>query len=105
MAWQVAAWKVAAVLVQFVAFLTQVVARTSWQNVIDVLSLLAAAWVTVVFAAALLRGLRAAAWGVALLVPIAAFVWHSGVLTPALVEELWHLALQATPLPMNAKAL
>lgn len=105
MAWQVAGWKVATVLVQFVAFFGQILARTSWQNVVDVLVLLASAWATVICAAALLRGLRAAAWSVALLLPVVAFVLQSGVLTPEVLDELWHALPTTGPLPMNAQSM
>lgn len=101
MVWPVAWWRVAGVLAQFVAFFTQVVARTSWQNVHDVVVLLATAWVTIVCTAALLRGVRSVLWGLALLAPVLAFAWQSGVVTPEAVAELWRLV---PPLPMNVPA-
>lgn len=105
MQWQFVSWKLATLFLQFVAFLARVVARTSWQNVIDVLSLVALAWVCVSATASLLRGLRSVLWAVALLFPIVAFVWQSGVLTPEILEAIWTAAIRETPLPMNTQTV
>lgn len=105
MAWQVAGWKIAIVLAQFAAFFGRTVARTSWQNVVDVIVLLSAAWAAIVCASVLLRALRTAAWGLALLIPVAAFVLHNAILTPRSLDELWQWLMEVGPLPMNAHSM